>query len=180
MAKPINIGDQPPTEDLDSTSSSENSTMDNHNNTNNSSYYEPMEPPTTSELTFMPRSSPVVHRLVAGNATFYGQALRQESNKTFAPKNDDFNDSSNKTFNGNASTWSTYNSTARTGATTTNADGQAETTFGGPYTDLIPNDLNSTFFGHTLLGSQQNNETPTPATRSAASLVCICQMFVYN
>ena len=165
MALPRRLigGQLPPPEDSDSTSSSEN-----HNTTNNSSYYEPMEPPTTSELTFMPRSPPVVQRIVgAGNATFYGGQV----------------DSSNKTFNGNASTWSIYDNTiAPTGNTTTyGGDGhQAEMTFGGPYTDLIPKDLNSTFFGHTLLGSQMNNQSPTPAaTGSNAFLVCTQYMIVF-
>ena len=164
MALPRRLigGQLPPPEDSDSTSSSEN-----HNTTNNSSYYEPMEPPTTSELTFMPRSPPVVQRIVGGNATFYGGQV----------------DSSNKTFNGNASTWSIYDNTiAPKGNTTTyGGDGhQAEMTFGGPYTDLIPKDLNSTFFGHTLLGSQLNNQSPTPAaTGSNASLVCTQYMIVY-
>ena len=65
--------------------------------------------------------------------------------------------------------------------TTYGGDGhQAEMTFGGPYTDLIPKDLNSTFFGHTLLGSQLNNQSPTPAaTGSNASLVCTQYMIVF-
>ena len=120
---------------------------------------------------------------VGGNVTFYDQAIRQQSDQTFAAQ---FG-ASNKTFNA-----SDFNNTTTNNTAGHHGHGQAETTLGqafgvglgGPYPDLLaPNDVNATFLGRTLLNSQANQgagvQIPVQslATGYSSSMVCLLHLY---